>query len=143
MSNCTVNNCVHTATTWSGKVPSVPTTAGVSTNPMCDNTLSDLGTDKITRGKIITDCQGDNSCFTNLKCIDGETCPTIYNTLMKNGWGDKDKEGSVLYNLNHASPENLRDQLKFELCRRASCIPVTDTGEQTVWEWFETMVTAR
>lgn len=123
-------------TPWTGKYPTP--TFGNNNDKMCDNTLASLGSTEDRRAEIVKTCSGTGTnptCFKGLKCID-ENCPDLYNNLMKNGWGDKETSGTVLNQINNASAENLRDQLKFELCRRASCVPKDQMGGKTGWEWF-------
>ena len=126
MSNCTVNKCLHSNVPKTVTYPSEP-----SLDPTCDNTFGSLqsktGIDQTkleaTRDAVVKECNGGNKCFQGLTCVDGNECDQLYKDLLQKGWGDKDTVGTVLYNVNHASPDNLRDQLKYELCRRASCIP--------------------
>lgn len=138
MSNCTVNNCKHTVQPWATSQFPDPQVGG-SSNPMCASTLSGVGVTEEKRTQVMKDCKGGNSCFSNLNAIEAEP-ETLFTNLMDKGWGDKDTSGSVLNTINHASPENLRDQLKFELCRRAACIPKDAVGEQTGWDYWSTFV---
>lgn len=144
MSNCTVNNCKYAQNSWTPVFPAPSTTASQdqcapgSSNPMCINDLSNFGTNaSTTRANVVKECNGKSSCFSTLNAIDKEP-RKLFDDLMTDGWGDKDKDTSVLGKINKAAPENLRDQLKFELCRRASCIPEPRDGNQTAWDWWST-----
>ena len=109
MSNCTVNQCIHTVNPWNGKTIPTPAVGG-SSNDMCVSNVVTDTTANQTRDKVVEQCQSGEGCFTNYKCIDGQDCPVLFDDLMASGWGDKDAASSVLNKINHASPENLRDQ---------------------------------
>lgn len=135
MSNCTVNQCTHTVNPWAGSNIPTPQVGG-SNNDMCVSNVSTDTSANQKRDTVVNQCRSGEGCFTNYKCIDGQDCPTLFDDLMSQGWGDKDASSSVLYKINHASPENLRDQLKFELCRRAACLPAPTTGSGSAMDVF-------
>ena len=138
MSNCAVNNCKHTVTPWDGKSKLPDRAYGGAANPMCNNVSNSTlyGGEKNQADQVLKDCKSGKGCFTNYKCVDGKDCDVLFTDLMKNGWGDKDVDTSVLHKINHASPENLRDQLKYEMCRRVACMPIPTAPVPTGWEWI-------
>ena len=111
-----------------------------SDEPQCFNSASDLKTSTKTINEVVDSCATGKCYSGSLQCVNGvaSDCKTLFTDLITQGWGEKNDKNSLIYKLNHIKdPNTLRGQLIYELCRRASCIPLDRGDRQDGWSWMK------